>query len=160
MNSPGTSTLVACGKTYYNETMIQFYFLSIFCNAAAGYILIRDGNQENNSDEHSIKAELESSANNDTIRLFIGVLALITGVFKLLSAVQGDIPILGDIIPAFSGFGIGFMLVFEYCLKTESIDSAKYDTLEQFLLHNKKRIGFLALGVAVIHFLFPQVLFI
>lgn len=121
---------------------MQFYFLSVLCNAAAGYSLISDRKQ------------------NDAFRLAIGILTIVSGVFKLLSAIQGDVPVLGDIIPAIIGFAAGSVLVLEYYRKTSTLEPSMPSLLELFLNNYKKQIGFLAITAAVLHFLFPQVLLI
>jgi uncharacterized membrane-anchored protein len=139
--------------------MIQFYFLSIFCNAAAGYILFSSNSKENqNAMDNTIGAML--SMNKDTLCLILGILSIITGFFKLLSAVQGDIPVIGDLFPALLGVAVGFILVFEYYRKRATIKSNTYGILAVFIDHNKKWIGFLAIMSAILHFLFPQALLI
>jgi hypothetical protein len=142
--------------------MIQFYFLSIFFNAAAGYMLIRDNNKKEQPpmEDHGTEGAQHWSTQNDTLRLILGILSVITGLFKLLSAVQGDVPVIGDLIPALFGFATGFILIFEYHKKTAVIDLDKHILLELFLVQNKRRIGFLAIGSAILHFLFPQALLI
>ncbi|MDR2101158.1 MAG: hypothetical protein LBP43_01145 [Treponema sp.] len=134
--------------------MIQFYFLSIFFNAITGYILITDGDR----DEESLGSGIRFSIRDKTLHLVLGILAAITGLLKLLSSIQGDVPVLGDIIPAIIGFVVGFILVFEYYRDHSSLDNEKYEKIEMILIKNKKFIGFVALISAGIHFLFPQVL--
>lgn len=139
--------------------MIQFYFLSIFCNAVAGYMLIHKkepGTQKN---------DITYVVDHDTLRLILGIMSITTGLFKLLSAVQGDVPVIGDLIPALVGFTSGSALVFEYYrarsnLPQTSMDSPVPTTMERLFVMHKKQIGFLALGTAVLHFLFPQALLI
>lgn len=141
------------------NSMIQFYFLSIFCNAMAGYILFssKSGEDQNAGDNQGIGVTL--STNKDTLLLILGILSITTGFFKLLSAVQGDIPVIGDLFPALSGVAVGFILVFEYYQKKTTIDS-NYAVLTVFIEHNKKWIGVLAMVSAILHFLFPQALLI
>ncbi|MDR3333498.1 MAG: hypothetical protein LBT13_01230 [Treponema sp.] len=128
--------------------MVQIYFMSILFNGVAAYILIRDPG----------KPERQGAFYNDTNRLVIGVLTLVTGLLKLLSTVQGDVPVLGDIFPASAGLAAGFMLIFEYYRKKSTMDSETARKIEGFLNFNKKWIGFLVLGSAALHFLFPQAL--
>ncbi|MDR3170243.1 MAG: hypothetical protein LBU17_01300 [Treponema sp.] len=122
--------------------MVQIYFMSILFNGVAAYILIRD----------------PGAFYNDTNRLVIGVLTMVTGLLKLLSAVEGDVPVLGDMFPASAGLAAGFMLIFEYYRKKSTMDSETARKIEGFLNFNKKWIGFLVLGSAALHFLFPQAL--
>ncbi|MDR0629159.1 MAG: hypothetical protein LBG24_05910 [Treponema sp.] len=100
---------------------------------------------------------------HDTLRLILGIVSIITGLFKLLSAVQGDIPVIGDLIPALSGFASGSTLVLAYYRARTSFpqtSSPEITALERILDTHKRQIGFLALGTAVLHFLFPQALLI
>jgi hypothetical protein len=136
--------------------MIQFYFLSIIFNAAAGYCLITGGEDGDAATETS----LLSSIRNETFRLILGILTSVTGLLKLLSSVQGDIPVVGDLLPALVGFITGFILLFEYYRRRTALASEVSEKLEGLLIKNKKWIGFLALAVAGLHFLFPTVLFL
>lgn len=136
--------------------MIQFYFLSIIFNAAAGYCLITGGDDGNAAMETS----LLSSIQNETFRLILGILAGVTGLLKLLSSVQGDIPVVGDLLPALVGFLTGFILLFEYYRSRAAITSELSEKIEGLLGKNKRWIGFLALASAGLHFLFPTVLFL
>ena len=141
--------------------MLQFYFLSVFLNAMAGYLLITDEEKENFP---------ESFLRNKTFRLVMGVLCTLTGILKLLSPIEGDLPLVGDLFPALSALTAGFILLFEFyknhaspALKPEDggfsediSDPGK--KLEPVLIRNKRAIGFAALAAAALHFIFPQVL--
>jgi uncharacterized membrane-anchored protein len=139
--------------------MIQFYFLSILFNAVSGYVLGIE-QKEDSSLGGSLETGLRFSFRNDTFRLILGVLTMITGLLKLLSATQGDVQVIGDLVPAVVGFGAGFALLFEYYNNRSALNSEKTEKLARFLDHNKKWIGFLALASAALHFLFPSVLFL
>jgi hypothetical protein len=139
------------------ENMLQFYLLSVLVNALAGYILFfgDSGGVMDFRCGFSVKSE--------TFRLVVGVVAAITGLFKFLSSIQGDLPIIGDIVPAAVGFMAGFILILEnYSNSSAAADldkepeSGKKDS--GFLIANKKLIGAAAMITAVLHFLMPRVL--
>jgi uncharacterized membrane-anchored protein len=132
--------------------MIQFYFLSIFFNVLAGYVLI--------TGEEGKPFEIHPgfSFKDESSRLVLGILTMATGILKLLSSVEGDMPVLGDIIPAVIGFGAGFVLVFEYYRSHAGLDDEKGESIGHVLVRNRKIIGFLAVAAAALHFLFPKVL--
>jgi hypothetical protein len=130
--------------------MIQFYFLSIFFNALTGYALVMGSRQE--------EAALGFSLANETFRLILGILTMVTGLLKLLSSVQGDIPVVGDLLPALAGLLGGFVLIFGFYRGRSGVKSEKIEKIEGFLTKNEKTIGFFALGAAVLHFMFPSVL--
>ena len=130
--------------------MLQFYFLSILLNALAGYILI-------SSDRDSV-LEFKGgfSLNDETFRLIVGILSVLTGLMKVLSAV--DVPVIGDLFPGIIGFLAGFILLFEYYQNRASVDTEQTEKISRTLIANKRIIGTAALIAAVLHFLFPGVL--
>jgi hypothetical protein len=136
--------------------MIQFYFLSVLFNALTGYIL----GIEQKEDEDSLEEGIKFSFRNGTFRLVLGVLTMITGLLKLLSSTRGDIPVIGDIIPAIAGLGAGFILVFEYYNTRSALNTEKSENFVRFLENNKRWMGFIAMASAALHFLFPSVLFL
>jgi uncharacterized membrane-anchored protein len=136
--------------------MIQFYFLSIFFNAVSGYVLAMESQKE----DSVVEAGSQFSLDNETIRLILGILTLVSGLLKLLSAIQGDIPVIGDLLPAVFGLLAGFILVFDYYRTKASVESEKSALIERILIKNKRWIGFVTIASAVLHFLFPSVLFL
>ncbi|HCM25971.1 MAG: hypothetical protein A2Z99_17175 [Treponema sp. GWB1_62_6] len=135
--------------------MIQFYFLSILLNALAGYALVLD-----QDDRTPVTGGLREYLLDETFRLVLGVLALSTGFFKLLSAVRGDIPVIGDLVPSAAGLASGFALVFEFYRSRSTILSDASERLELIFVKNRKWLGYGAMAAAVAHFLFPTVLFL
>jgi len=138
----------------------QLYFLSILCNGLSGYILFAgNGGAE-------IEKGVHFSINNPTFHLVLGILSAVTGVLKLLSPSMG-IPILGDLVPAAAGVAAGLILIFGIYRRDASVnpsDSAetagKLDNLGGSMLRFRKTIGLGLLAVALIHFLFPQAIFL
>jgi hypothetical protein len=132
--------------------MIQFYFLSVFLNALAGYALASGEEQ----------GELETKGGfplyDETVRLVLGILCIVTGLLKLLSPAEGGLPILGDFIPAAAGFLAGFFLVLEYYRRHATVESEQADRLYEGFSRNRKLLGFAVVISAVVHFLFPGVL--
>jgi hypothetical protein len=136
--------------------MVQFYFLSIVLNATVGYTLIRgDG-----PGEGDLRPGLYFSLGPGTPRLILGILSALTGLLKVLSSVEGDIPVAGDLVPALAGFAGGFSLIFEYYQERSTVETDSSKNIEQALIKNKKLIGCLSLVAAALHFLFPRVLFL
>jgi hypothetical protein len=134
--------------------MIQFYLLSVLLNGLVGFLLVR----EKEAAPPSIEAGLGFSLGNETVRLVLGIMAMVTGVLKLLSSVPGDLAVIGDLIPALAGFAGGFSLIFEYYRGHATLSSPRADQMEGFFVRHKKQIGFIALASAALHFLFPSVL--
>jgi hypothetical protein len=134
--------------------MIQFYFLSILFNAATGCVLINEGTDT----ESSIESGLKFSLKNESFRLILGILTMVTGLLKLLSPTQGDIPIIGDLLSSVTGLAAGFILLFGYYQGRSVIEDDKNARLGEIVGKNRKWVGFAALIVAALHFLFPQAL--
>jgi hypothetical protein len=135
--------------------MLQFYFLSVFLNVLAGYLLFfgSEGGFLELKEEVSVKAE--------TIKLLVGIFSAFTGLFKLLSPIEGDLPLVGDLVPAITGLLAGFALFFEYYRNRSSVEDSKHsETINTILVGNKKIIGAAAFVAGVLHFLFPRVLFL
>jgi hypothetical protein len=135
--------------------MIQFYFLSIFLNALSGYVLAFSPDVD---DVDAMENKFRIPIYKESFRLVLGVLTILTGLLKILSAIQGDVPVIGDLFPALAGFLAGFILIFEYYRSRSSIEPEHTEKIEQHLIKNKKWVGFLTLAAAVLHFLFPTVL--
>jgi hypothetical protein len=75
--------------------MLQFYFLSILLNAVTAFVLMY-GDIEDQAGE----SRLPRIVLDETFRLVLGILTAVTGFFKLLTAIRGDIPVIGDLVPA------------------------------------------------------------
>ena len=135
--------------------MLQFYFLSIVMNALAGYILIT-GDKD---DQGPLVFKGTFSLKDETFMLVVGIASILTGLMKLLSAIDGDVPVIGDLFPAMTGFLAGFILIFEYYRSRTSLENSEgVEKVDRLLIANKKVIGMAALAAAVLHFLFPRVL--
>ena len=129
--------------------MIQLYFLSIVCNSLCGYILF-----SGNESENSLKIE---ALNNPTFQLVLGIISIVTGVLKLLSPTR--FIILGDLFPAIAGVIGGFMMIFGISRK-DSSSQGSLEVISTGLLNFRKPIGLGLLGAALLHFLFPNWLFL
>ena len=133
--------------------MLQIYFLSIFLNALAGYVLI---SREEGGIHELIKA---FNLKEETFRLALGILTAGVGLFKLLSPIDGDVPVVGDLVPAAAGLLAGFIMIFEYYRSRSTLDDTEHtQKINRVFIGNKKIIGITALVAAVLHFIFPRVL--
>ena len=133
--------------------MLQFYFLTVFLNALAGYILFT-------GDENGVlEFRSDFSLRDETFKFIVGILSVVTGLLKILSPIEGDIPVIGDLVPGIANFLSGFILIFEYYRNRSSMDnSERTDRIDRILIRNKKIIGAAAIIAAILHFLFPKVL--
>ena len=138
--------------------MIQLYFLSILCNGLSGYILFAGNEGE------TVEKDFRFSINNPTFHLILGILSAVTGVLKLLSPTMEGIPLLGDLVPAAAGVTAGLLMVFGIYRRETSLtspeSSGSLDRLGTSLLRFRKSVGLGLLASAIVHFLFPQALFL
>ena len=138
--------------------MIQLYFLSILFNGIIGFLLVFSDNNKDGSIENSMQFPFASGG----FRLVLGILAGITGILKLLSPVERQIPILGDLLPALAGIVAGFVIIFGfYREKSSRVDQeSQLDRIGDAFLRYKKAAGIALLVIAALHFLFPSALFL
>ena len=137
---------------YGGYIMLPFYYLSVTTNLMMGGILILSAKDK---DEFNIKYPL---LNDPTFLLVLLIFSGISAVFKLLSPIAGNTPVVGDIIPALSGI-LGCIVFFDRWLKV----SENHLTLSPFftrILTFEQPIGFFCLFAGVAHLLFSQVLFL
>ena len=134
--------------------MIQLYFLSILCNGFSGYLLF-SGSDNGTAEKMGLSSP--------TFHLVLGIMSAVVGVLKLLSPTMDGIPILGDLFPSVAGVTAGFLLIFGIYRNDMSSASQVQGAPERFgasLLRFRKFIGLGLIAVALLHFLFPQTLFL
>jgi len=148
--------------------MIQFYFLSISLNIIGGLALCADAPLKGGP----AFAGLRTFLRDRTVRLVIAILACVTGGLKFVTAMRGDIPVVGDFLPAVAGIAVGGTMLLElYSSETwassepgEAERTAppprKVSGFESFLLSNKESIGIAGILAGLLHFLFPMVIFL
>jgi hypothetical protein len=155
--------------------MIQFYFFSVLLNVLGGYALYSEGTPPRGSAFDGLRAFLR----DPTARLVLGILAAVTGAFKLLAVVRGDIPVVGDFLPALAGMAVGTTLILDSSGRapagsgsaaptgSATGDEGRGDPVprrrggaELFLLANREAIGIAGMIAGLVHFLFPMVIFL
>jgi len=136
--------------------MLQLYFLSILCNGLAGYLLFA-GSESNLNERGGF------SLKNPTFYLVLGIVSAVIGLLKLLSPVprldfsQGII-IIGDLIPAAGGIIAAIMLIFGIYRQDTSSKKGELERLGSNLLTFRKHIGIGLMTIALLHFLFGQLI--
>ncbi|MDR1212031.1 MAG: hypothetical protein LBK40_07365 [Spirochaetaceae bacterium] len=133
--------------------MLQFYFLSVAANALSGFILFTGHDEEEDT-----SPGFRFSPENRTFRLVLGIVSALTGVLKILSVIPGDIPVIGDLIPALAGFFAGFALIFKYYRQGTSLSSDRSEKIAALIAVNQRWVGVAAMASSALHFLFPTVL--
>ena len=124
--------------------MLQFYFLSIFFNLMAGFVLV-------NSQKHIIELP---ALDQKVFRIVLGVITAVTGVIKLFVVVNSKAVFFGDFLPAVAGMTGGLALFIE----EDNENIAPW--LRKVFVTNKLIVGIACLAVALLHFVFPGALFL
>jgi hypothetical protein len=119
----------------------------------AGYVLFAGSGSETGE-----KARF--TINNPVFFLVLGICCIVIGVLKLLSPTLDGIIILGDLIPSAAGVIAGLILIFGIYRQDVSAKSGELDRLGTNMLSFRKPIGLGLMVVALLHFLFPQALFL
>ncbi|MDR1506910.1 MAG: hypothetical protein LBI67_07375 [Treponema sp.] len=136
--------------------MLPFYFLTILLNAITGYILAFRGEETRDGGGFSL------SFNNEVFRLALGAASIFTGLLKILSPIRadGNLLIIGDIVPALANLAGGLILVFEYYRNRTTVQSEAAEKIGRIVEKNRKLAGFVSIAAAVLHFIFSPVLFL
>jgi hypothetical protein len=126
--------------------MLQLYFLIIFCDAVSGIALLgaaRGG------------TPFLSGKN----RFALGIVTVLVALLTLVSPVESDIPVLGDLFPALAGLAAGFTLLYD-SLSPERGTEAPASVIAVLVSANRGRLGFLSITAAALHFLLPAAVII
>jgi hypothetical protein len=133
--------------------MLQVYFLSVLFNILTGYLFAFSGDETE-------REGLSFHLNNETVRLVIGIFSLLTGLLKILSPVGGNVPVVGDIVPALANAAAGFILIFEFYRNRSTVDSMAAERIGEIIEKNRKLTGFICLAAGILHFIFYSVFFL
>lgn len=139
--------------------MIQLYLLSIVFNGFTGFLLMMGDSDETAS---TIEGSIRFSPFSGGFRLILGILTALTGLLKLLSPVEKQTPILGDMLPALAGVVAGFILIFGFYREHSARVSGdgRLDRIGDTFLQYKKIVGITLLVLSGLHFLFPTAFFL
>ena len=137
--------------------MYQIYLLSVLTNVLAGVALSVGGMDEKLHLSSVFNRELMQ---NDGFRLGLGIVTFVVGFFKLLSVSEGDVPVVGDILPAISGLVLGMILLLQYYRSRSNVSSPFVETVDNIFGKNSAAFGTVGILIGVLHFLLHRVLFL
>jgi len=135
----------------------------------AGMDIQSDDESENEGDEDDsiFDKKIEFALNSKgtffddmTFRLVVAILSGLVGLMKLLSTVQEDVPIIGDLIPAIAGMSACFALLIEFYTQKSSVSFNLPEVLTSIFVGGRKYLGIFCIIAGVLHFIFPRVLFL
>jgi hypothetical protein len=137
--------------------MYQFYFLSIFMNLLAGFALAHETLEERMSVSSFLNPQVLV---RPAFRLTVGIITAIVGFFKFLTVTDGNVPVVGDLLPAVVGIIAGVTLILMYYQERSTVSTQTTETLNALFVRNRTVFGILAIITAVLHFFFHSVLFL
>lgn len=152
--------------------MAQFYFLSILMNILAGLILVfginlvservdDDFDEDISESDKKVKKTFgDLGLDSPVFRMVTGILCVFVALMKILSVFRNDVPVIGDLIPAFAGFAGGASILLEYYVYTSDQEISVNENVQKVFIDSRKIIGYICFAAAVMHFVFPQVLFL
>lgn len=152
--------------------MAQFYFLSILMNILAGLILVfginlvservdDDFDEDISESDKKVKKTFgDLGLDSPGFRMVTGILCVFVALMKILSVFRNDVPVIGDLIPAFAGFAGGASILLEYYIYTSDQEISVNENVQKVFIDSRKIIGYICFAAAVMHFVFPQVLFL
>ena len=95
-----------------------------------------------------------------TFQLVIGILSVLTGLMKLLSPIEYDVPIVGDLVPSLAGLISGAFLLLDWYQDHSGIELPLPEAIQNFYTGGRKYLGIFCVIAASLHFIFPRVLFL
>jgi hypothetical protein len=132
--------------------MLQFYFLSILTNAAAGGLL----SAEYFGRRVPRLAWLSSHPGSRRLKLTCGAAALLVGACTIFWPAGGGVPVLGDLVPSIAGLAMGVALLFEVFRQDARLPSEPAPAPAKGGLDWRSMVGIAGLVVAALHFFLPE----
>jgi purine-cytosine permease-like protein len=136
--------------------MVQFYFLSIFVNFIGGLLLAG----ETINKQFTKLDTLQELFKAPTYLITFSIVAAVTGVFKIISVYNGDIPVIGDLLPAVISILIAIFLFFSYQKNKNGEIKSSFEKTDTLIQKYRNILGIAAITISLLHFFFPNVLFI
>jgi len=135
--------------------MIKIYFLSILTNLLSGLALSSDHYSDRFPGFGAVR---DFFSGKPGLRVGIGVVSFLTGFLKLLTVTKGDVPVVGDLLPALTGLILGVSLIFDRYKEKSTVPSKALETADKLLLRHKSIYGSVGIVVAFLHFLMPRII--
>jgi hypothetical protein len=96
--------------------MVQIYFLLVLCNVLMGFVLSKKYLET----KIEFITNLDTVLSNEIFKVTLGAIGIIVGILSLFLRFEGNIIILGDLIPALLAMLSGLTLFIEYINNEET----------------------------------------
>ena len=136
--------------------MVQFYLLSILVNLLGGFLLSGDII----SKKFASLEVRDKIIKSEAYTLIFAIVAGIAGIFKIISVYEGDIYVIGDLLPAIASFILTAYFICKHISEKKGMLEGTLETIDMFIENYKTLIGICCIIIAILHFLFPRVLFL
>jgi len=137
--------------------MVQFYFLAVCFNLLGGLVLAAPYFQERFPGVLGLREAIYGKA---VLRIGLVSSLLIAGVLKIISVFNGDIIIIGDLLPVLTLLISGFTLLIEYISESNEVEKGFIKKMDSIFVKHSSIIGVAAIVSGTLHFIFPGVLFL
>lgn len=118
------------------------------------------GAKSKNQNSDGFKKIFMPFLGDKTLQLVVGLLSFLTGIMKLLSPIQFDVPVVGDLIPSLSGMIAGLVLLLDWFQNRSDVPLNLPEVIQNIYTGGRKYLGIFCIIAAVLHFIFPNVLFL
>lgn len=132
--------------------MIQLYALSVFANVLTGLLVASEAGEGT-----GFFGQLRKLFEENNLKFSLGVASLVIAVFKLLGPIEGDVPVIGDLLPVLAGLATGSILLFDFFRASSTIKSTTVERLEGLIVDYRKTVGIAAAAAGALHFFVPTV---
>jgi hypothetical protein len=132
--------------------MVQFYALSVVANLLTGWLVGSEPGEGG-----GFPGQLRKLLEDNTLKFGLGLASLVIAVFKLLSPIEGDIPVVGDLLPAAAGLATGAILLLDFFAGSPALGNDTLNRLGSRLLGYRRYVGIGAAAAGLLHFLMPRV---
>ncbi len=132
--------------------MLPFYYLSVTLNVIAGLVLVFFDKRSVGEEPADVETEYPITRNS-TFLLLVTLFSGMTAIIKLINPMNGGLAIIGDFLPALSGFAACAIFLDRYL---ESLPNGKPEFADRldFVQPYEHIVGIVCLAAAALHFLF------
>ena len=96
--------------------------------------------------------------NDRLFRLVVGVLGLLAGVLIIISPIQNDTPVVGDLVPALANILGSLALLLEFYANKLSTDINLPFFLQGVFVTGRRYLGVFCIIAGLMHFIFPRIM--
>ncbi len=141
--------------------MVQFYFLSIVANLLGG-IALAEGYL---AERIPLLQSIQESLTKRGTKTVIGFSTAIVGLLKLIVAPIAPVdnmgvPVVGDLLPALVGLGIGAVLLVDALREKVTVPDETVESVEKKIVPYRVPLGLAGIAVSILHFFLPGALFL